>query len=202
MIPTRALSQPPQIPSPMRWWAGLSGLPVVKDTWTRRDIITPRPRFRSIAQASTKPLQTRRTYPSFHPQPFLEDRLMAKPTEVEKLVSRLFSGNARARDEAAAKLADWLEGKQFTPEELQTIVAALMEAADGETDAVARESIFNALSSASMAYPGAEIDWSPIADSLAGLTPDCLEHALLALGFSGHAIYRDRIEPYLKHPDK
>src|SRR5262249_14962287 len=94
------------------------------------------------------------------------------------------------------------EGKQFTPEELQTIVPALMEAADGETDAVARESIFNALSSASMAYPGAEIDWSPIADSLAGLTPDCLEHALLALGFSGHSIYRARIEPYLNPPKK
>lgn len=127
---------------------------------------------------------------------------MSKVTEVEKLVGQIESTRSRGRESAADQLADWLEACQLSDSDFIRVVEALLVAADREPDDVARESIFNALSSASMSNPGAPIDWSSVASSLESLAPDCLEHALLALGFSGNADFKSRIEQYLKHPDE
>jgi hypothetical protein len=127
---------------------------------------------------------------------------MADSGITKSLIARLHSSDCRSRDVAAAESGDYFEAEQLNAAGYQSLVNALIPAALAEQDPVVRESMFNALSSAA-AYPKATlIDWHPIADRLPDLPQDCLEHALVILGFSGDGSYLPRIEPLLDHPDK
>jgi hypothetical protein len=124
------------------------------------------------------------------------------PKTLDDLVKRLKAPQARTRDLAAAELGDWIESDQLAEKDFRNIVSALVEAALNEKHANAKESMFNALSSASTARPKGYGAWEPIAQSLASLDVACLEHALLILGWSANPQFRHAIQPYLKHSDQ
>ncbi len=130
---------------------------------------------------------------------------MASPMSDRKRASALVAGlqskDARARDLAAARLGDWLETGSPDARQLRAAAEALLAGALAEPDAIAKESMFNALSSAAASPKARGIDWSPLAEALGTLAPDELEHALVVLGFSGDARYRPRVAPFLRHPD-
>jgi len=65
-----------------------------------------------------------------------------------ELIAKLKSGDPASRELAASELADLAEADQLRGEEYQVAVRALIDAALAEKDAVVKESMFNALSSA------------------------------------------------------
>jgi hypothetical protein len=127
---------------------------------------------------------------------------MASSHGIHKLLSRVSATDPRVRDLAAAEIADLLEADQLDEKEFKNAVPALIQAALSEQDPETKESLFNALSEAATATRTWPIDWGPIATSLTELKPDCLEHALVILSFSGDVKYRPVIEPFLRHPNK
>jgi hypothetical protein len=126
---------------------------------------------------------------------------MVGSKRLHRLLAELHADAPKARDLAASEITDLIEAGQISENEFTTTVRALIDRAVAETDPVARESMFNALSSTSGLPVAAEVNWDPIAASLARLGADSLEHALLILGFSGDAKYRAIIERYLRSPN-
>ena len=127
---------------------------------------------------------------------------MTVSQEIDKRLARLKSADPKTRDLAAAEIGDYLEADRLSPPCLQRAVHTLMTFAFRESDETARESIFNALSIASECSDTSGIDWGPIAARLDELPVDCLEHALVILGFSGNPKYRTKIRSFLSHPDE
>jgi HEAT repeat protein len=144
----------------------------------------------------------KRTFPSFRPQPFLESVVMAGPDEIHELLSRVHAADPRTRDLAAAEIADLLEADQLGEKEFKEAIPELIQAAFAERDPDAKESLFNALSAAATATKTWPVDWDSIAERLTELGPDCLDHALVILGFSGDKKYSAQIKPFLSHSDK
>jgi Mg/Co/Ni transporter MgtE len=122
--------------------------------------------------------------------------------QVQALLSRLGTQKARDREVAAAEIGDYLEAGAIGPGDYPFLVHELMEAALRETDPDARESLFNALSEASLSQKSGEIDWDPIWVALDELPADCLEHALVILGSARQPRYRAKVEKYLSYPDE
>src|SRR5436853_4561881 len=127
---------------------------------------------------------------------------MRTASEIDKRLKRLKSADPQTRDLAAAELGASLEAGVVKAERLADVVHTLTGAALGETDATAREQMFDALSFASSLPGASDLDWDPIAATVDELPTDCLEHALIILGDSGQARYRPKIERYLTHPDE
>jgi hypothetical protein len=127
---------------------------------------------------------------------------MGSPADIHELLPGVHAADPRTRDLAAAEIADLLEAGQVGEKEFNSAVPTLIQAALVERDPDAKESLFNALSAAATATRTWPVDWTPIAASLADLEPDCLDHALVILGFSGDRTYRHQIEPFLKHANK
>lgn len=127
---------------------------------------------------------------------------MSGRKELSGLLARLRSDDAHSRDLAAAYLGDWLETNPSDGRKFQSVVHALIQAALAESDPVAKESMFNTLSTAAVAPNAREIDWQPLVASLNELTSDCLEHALVILGFSGKSEYRTQVEPFRRHSEE
>jgi hypothetical protein len=117
------------------------------------------------------------------------------------IVTGLKSAGPAARDLVASRLRDLLEADQLRGNEFRTVVRTLIDCALAETDPVAKESMFNALSSVSGKPAAAGVNWDPVASCLGDLDPGCLEHALLILGFSAEAKYEARVAQYLSSPD-
>jgi hypothetical protein len=122
--------------------------------------------------------------------------------EINKRLMQLKSAHLRTRELAAEELADFLEAGLLNKNEFRRVVRTLVGTALAETDPDVKESMFNALSSASMAPTVSSVNWDPIASSLDSLDPACLEHAFVILGFSGDTKYRTKIKRYLTHPDE
>ena len=120
---------------------------------------------------------------------------------LNKLVDGLRSGAAAERDVAAAELGDFLEAGYISDVDFPTTMHALLAAALAEKDSTAKESMFNALSLAAALPRAVHRDWSPVVAELPNLAPDCLEHALYVLGYSGNGAYRPIVEPYCAHRD-
>src|SRR5205823_2354491 len=121
---------------------------------------------------------------------------------LNRVLAKLSLPRPASRDRAAAEIADLLDADALDGAQVETAARSLMEAALREAEPAARESMFNALSSASMAPSGDRVNWDPVASSLDGLRDGCLEHALVILGFSRNAQYRPKIEQYLRHKDE
>ncbi len=120
---------------------------------------------------------------------------------MKDFLARLHAADSRARDVAAAEIGDLLEADQLGEKDFKSAVRVLMKAALAERDPEAKESMFNALSAAATSTRSWPMNWDPIVAALPNLAPDCLEHALVIVGFSGDAKYRPRIDPFLNHPD-
>jgi hypothetical protein len=127
---------------------------------------------------------------------------MKTTSRLNDLLARLKSEQASVRDLAAAEIGDLFEYDQLDEREFKKAVHTLVPLALAETDPNAKESMFNALSEAGTATRRWPIDWHPLALQMASLTPDCLIHVLVILGFSGETAYRAMIEPFLRHPDE
>jgi hypothetical protein len=120
---------------------------------------------------------------------------------LKKLLGGLRSKTAAGRDLAAAELGDYLGADYIGDGDFPTSMHALLTAALAEKNETAKESMFNALSIAAELPRAAHWDWSPIVAELPNLAPDCLEHALYLLGYSGNVAYRPFVEPYRTHRD-
>jgi HEAT repeat protein len=127
---------------------------------------------------------------------------MNQSLRLDGLLTRLQSEDPSARDLAAAEIGDLFEYDQLDEREFKKAVHTLIPLALTDKNANARESMFNALSEAAEATGSWRVDWQPIAAELHSLTPDCVEHALVILGFSGEARYRATIRPFLRHADE
>jgi HEAT repeat protein len=127
---------------------------------------------------------------------------MAGGKIVRELLSRLQAVDPQERDLAAAELGDLFEADYLKRQEFEKAVPIIMQAALAESDPDAKESLFDALSSAATLENAAFVNWEPIAAHIKELTPDCLEHALVILSFTGDVKYRPVIEPFLRHPSK
>jgi hypothetical protein len=121
--------------------------------------------------------------------------------DIKERLGRLKSTDAQVRDVAAAEIADCLEADGLTPASLGRVLRTLMKFALAENDASARESLFNALSTAAEVSDTSMADWDPIAARMHELPVDCLEHVLVILGFSGNRKYRVKIKDFLSHTD-
>jgi hypothetical protein len=77
-----------------------------------------------------------------------------------------------------------------------------MDRAATERDPRVKESLFNALASASAAPGARALDWGPIVSALGDLDLNCLEHALVALGFLREPGYRALFDSYRSHPSE
>lgn len=121
---------------------------------------------------------------------------------VDNRLKMLKSEDPKDRDLAASEIADLLESDTVDEKVFTRTVPALIRYALIEKDATVKESLFNALSTASMSTYGFSMDWDAIADCLDGLEADCLEHALITLGFSRKPKYLPKIENYHSHPDE
>jgi hypothetical protein len=120
---------------------------------------------------------------------------------LKKLLDGLRSGAAAERDLAAAELGDFLEADSIGDGDFLTTMHALLKGALAEKDATAKESMFNSLSLAAVSPRAVHWDWSPVVAELPNLPPDCLEHALYLLAYSGNVAYRQFVEPYRTHRD-
>lgn len=120
--------------------------------------------------------------------------------EIDKRLDLLHSDDPHVRDLAAAEIADYLQADLVPSVSLGKISRTLLAAALTETDETSRESLFNALSTAAEVSDTSDFDWAPLAERLDDLSVDCLEHALVILGFSGNRRYRAQVEKYLSHP--
>lgn len=124
---------------------------------------------------------------------------MIKRTKL--LVKKLHAKEVAAREEAAEQLAYLLEADVLRGPVFTRTVKTLLASALSETDPTARESMFNALSSAPSGLDFSTVDWDPLAAVLDNLETDCLEHALVILGATGDTRYRGRIEKVRHHRD-
>ena len=120
---------------------------------------------------------------------------------LKKLLNGLRSQTVAERDLAAAELGDFLEADYVGDGDFPTTIHALLKGALAEKDETAKESMFNALSIAAALPRAVHWDWSPVVAALPNLAPDCLEHALYLLGYSGNGAYRRFVEPYRTHRD-
>ena len=127
---------------------------------------------------------------------------MSNPNRIFAILSELRSDVATVRDQAASEAADYFEAGQLSENQYRTLVHELLKVAADESNRVAKESIFNALSSASMSGMAQAINWDPIANRMDELDLNCLEHALVILGFSKRAKYRKTIERFVQHSDR
>src|SRR5438876_1489125 len=109
---------------------------------------------------------------------------MAKKINFNSMLARLDSADADARDLAAAELTDLIEANYFSKSELERVATRFLRAAKRESDPWVKETMFNGLSEASIVSGGAAVDADAVAEMLDELSPDCLEHALIILGFS------------------
>ena len=130
-----------------------------------------------------------------------EGREMSGTNLIFRILSKLQSDDPVSRDEGASEAADWFESGHLSEGHYKTLVQELLAKGTAEPDPVAKESLFNALSSASMCAMNQTINWEPVTRAIAGLDLQCLEHALVILGFSKNPKYRSEIERYLTHPD-
>ena len=121
---------------------------------------------------------------------------------VRDLLHRLQAATPEERDLAAAELGDLFEADYLKQREFVKAIPLLMQAAFKELDPDAKESMFNALSSAAMDDNAKLVTWEPIAEHIKELAPNCLEHALVILSFTGDRKYRPVIEPFLRHPNQ
>jgi hypothetical protein len=128
--------------------------------------------------------------------------IMVEKTAVHHLIAALHAQDARTRDKGAAELGDLVEAGQLDEHTFKLAVRTLLHTALAETDSVARESMFHALSTAAAVAKTWKIDWKPLAARLDDLEPDCLEYALVILGFSGDPHFSERIAPYQTHADE
>lgn len=119
-----------------------------------------------------------------------------------QVVTRLRSVNAKERDLAASELTDWLEEGSLPNEIFTMLVSELLQAASKEKDSVVKESIYNALSSASMSSRSSLVNWNPVVEAMPTLNRACLEHALVILGFVGRPEFQAAIMPYIEHADE
>jgi len=134
---------------------------------------------------------------------------MRSPTPLSDLISMLNSHIASERNQAASAIADYLDHemiaqvkyKTLTQDEYNRLVYALIDAVERESDVTARDSIYFALSNASIFTFGAQIDWSKLARLLPNLESEYIEYVISTLGLSGHAKYRSLIEPYINSHD-
>lgn len=122
--------------------------------------------------------------------------------EIDKRLALLKSADPQGRTLAAAEMGDYLEGDRLSPASLKRVLKSLLHSALAETDSTARESLFNAISTAAECSDTNAFDWSPMIARLDELPVDCLEHALVVLGFSGNPKYRTIIKSLLSHPDE
>ena len=127
---------------------------------------------------------------------------MSNPNRIFTILSELRSNVALVRDQAASEAADYFEAGQLSENQYRTLVYELLTIAASEADRDAKDSIFNALSSASMSAMAQAINWDPIALVVDDLDVNCLEHALVILGFSRQSKYRKTIERFVRHPDR
>jgi hypothetical protein len=127
---------------------------------------------------------------------------MAGSRIVRDLLKRMHAADPRERDLAAAELGDLFEADYLQERDFVMAIPKLIQAALAESDPVAKESMFDALSSAATLEKAGLVTWEPIAAHIEELAPDCLEHALVILGFTGDVKYRPVIKPFLRHPDK
>ena len=127
---------------------------------------------------------------------------MSVLNEIEKRLTSLKSGDPKERFLAAAEIGDYLEANCLDKKSLRGVIHALIPVALGETDDFAKESLFNALSTALEVTDVPGVDWDPIAQELSDLPLTCLEHAVAILGFSGNPKYRSKIKSFLTHPDE
>jgi hypothetical protein len=117
---------------------------------------------------------------------------------LDVLLGKLTVVDPTVRDLAASDLGDLLEADYLRGKTLRRVVNTLIDAAVGENDAVVRESLFNALSSA-IAIPETKgAKWNVLLSSPAQLDDDCLEHSFVIVGFLKEPRYRSKVEPYLE----
>jgi hypothetical protein len=118
------------------------------------------------------------------------------------MLARFGSLDAHERDLAAAELTDLIQTNYLTKAELKRVAKRLLQSASTECDPSAKESAFNGLSEASMVGGSQAVDAAAVAQMIDDLPTDCLEHALVILGFSGEPKYQSKVRAYMTHGDE
>jgi hypothetical protein len=118
------------------------------------------------------------------------------------MLARLGSLDAREREQAAAELTDLIQANYLTKAELKRVAKRLLQSARTESDPSAKECAFNGLSEASMVGGSEPVVADAVAQMFNNLPTDCLEHALVILGFSGEPQYKAKLRTYLAHEDE
>jgi hypothetical protein len=126
---------------------------------------------------------------------------MSNNEEVRRLVNSLKAENASERERAAAELSDFIESRQLSDALLRTVLESLLRAVVSEIDPSVRETMCNALSSGYYSPVCQQIDWAPLLAALDTFDDDCLEHALVILGFTSDTKYRVALRRFLNHPE-
>jgi hypothetical protein len=127
---------------------------------------------------------------------------MAERIDLNPMLARLGSLDARSRDLAAAELTDLIQANYLMKAELKRVAKRLLQSAGAEKDPSAKESAFNGLSEASMVGGSEPAVAAAVAKLLDDLPTDCLEHGLVILGFSGEPKYKSQLRAFLTHEDE
>src|SRR4051812_17375920 len=115
---------------------------------------------------------------------------MPEAHNLDHWLASLRSEDPKERDAAASVMSDYFDNQQLDEVAYRSLVTSLLHQSTVEHDPVVTESIYYALATASMSSYSALIDWSLIAAAMPNLDLQCLEHALVILGFSGQPQYR------------
>ncbi|MFO0867084.1 MAG: hypothetical protein U0744_20990 [Gemmataceae bacterium] len=120
---------------------------------------------------------------------------------VENVTSELRAQDAYSREKAASELADWAESDSLSDEELRLVFSELSTVVAKEENSRVTESVWHALSQIAMSNRGQNFNWDFVSQSICSLQRDCLEFALVCLGFSGEARFLPVISAQFANAD-